>query len=243
MPRRKAVKRKKTREPKYTIEEVLEILGEDPDSKDAVYDFGNTAVLFTHPTVNEGESVQGIFSGSWTTRPVSRTSFEITDIKAAIVLPTFDLKLPNRRRLTRVFPGSVHVDRGYVKVPKYLQELFPHPNIGTIDIRNRFYQTVFGMQVHFPNVYGNSEYLKLKEPADLLLKTVGKVEKGGALTASGIGMITSGFLTGAMFACNHGSKKKTTIVRCGAKSPRGFLCIRPKKHSGKHLNRLSGETW
>ncbi len=233
----------KKREPKYTIEEALEWLGEVPDANDAVYDFGNTSVLLTHPAINEGEAIQGYFSGNWTTHSLSRSTFEIVEVAATIVLPSFDLKLPKYKSPIRTFPGSVLVNRGHVEVPNYLKEVFPNPNEGTVDVRNRFYQTVFGMQVHFAYVYGDSKYLDLEEPADLLLKTIGKIEKGGELTASGTGIITSGFFSGAMFSCSHGSKKKTKSKKCGAKSPTGYLCTRKKHTSGNHSNPTSGERW
>ena len=237
------MRKSRKREPKFTIEEALEWLGEVPEPNDVVYDFGNTTVLLTHPAINEGGTIQGYFAGNWTTHSLSRSTFEIVEVAATIVLPAFDLKLPKRRSPIRTFPGSIIVNRGQVEVPDYLKEVFPNPNEGTVDVRNRFYQTVFGMGVHFAYLYGNSKYLNLEEPANLLLKTVGKIEKGGELTASGIGMITSGFFSGAMFCCNHGSKKKTKSKKCGMKSPTGYLCTRKKHSTGNHSNPTSGEKW
>jgi hypothetical protein len=235
--------RKKQKEDKFTIEEALEWLGEVPEKGDQVYDFGNTPVLLTHPAINEGDTVQGYFVGNWTTRLLSRSTFEIVNLDAQIVLPTINLKLPKRRSPVNVFPGSIWVSMGQFEVPPYLNNLFFKPNEGTFDLRNRFYQAVFGLHVHFAYAYGDSRYLNIEEPANLLLKTVGTVEKGGALTASGIGRVISGFFNGLMFACSHGSKKPTTPKKCKATSPKGWLCTRSKAHAGKHTNPVSKERW
>jgi len=202
------------------------------------YDFGNTPVLLTHPDVNFGEPVRGCFAGNWYTIQTSRSELEITDIDARLVLPPMDVVLPKKRAAIRVTPGSVSLSLGNFDVPDYLQEIFPTPNRGIVDIRNRVYRAVFALQADFSFAYAESDYLNY-EPANLLLLTVGTIEKGGALTASGIGRVISGFLSGMMCACCRPAPKPKKVPKCKNKNPKtGQRCVKPKGHKPPHFSKL-----
>lgn len=212
------------------------------DEKEHVYDFGNSAVLLTHSAINGGETVQGVFSGNWSTALVGRTSFDVTSVHAQLVLPSMEVQAPGRKTPVRTHPGSIYLSRSTFDVPKHLLEFYPQPNSGTFG-RDRFYQAVFAMHVVFPYARGGGEALNL-EPASALLRTVGYVQRDGSLIAAGIGTIVTGFLTGLMFACGHPSGKAVPPAKCRNVMPgTTWMCDLVPGHPALHANNYSGNTW
>lgn len=198
------------------------------------YDFNNSPVLLTHPNINNAETFQGYLTGNWSTIQISRTEFEIVDIDARLVLPPMDIKLPKMRAMTRVSPGSISLSLGDFDVPKNLQEIFTNPNKGYIDIRSRMYRAVFAVQADFSFAYV-TDYLNF-EPADLLLLTIGSVEKGGSLISSTIGRVVTGFLNGLVLSSSGKRGEPKKKAKCPAVHPKmGYRCVKPNKHGGKHL--------
>jgi hypothetical protein len=190
--------------------------------------------LLTHPDINEGETVHGRFVGNWETKDTSRTSFCVTNVDAQLVLPEMNWRLPKRKSSVRVSPGSVQLSLDQVEVPEHLEAVFANPNHGTVDVKHRLYRSVFALSADLSFAYSASDgYLELP-PAQMLLMTMGNVEKGGALTASGLGRILSGAFSGLMFACGHPTKPP----RCGDKYTDGRLCTKKKGHGGRHFNPL-----
>lgn len=207
-----------------------------------VYDFGNSAILLTHPAINGGETVQGVFSGNWVTVLSGRTSFAVTSVHAQLVLPSMELQLPGRKTQVRTQPGSIHLSKSTFEVPKHLVDFFPQPNNGTFG-GNRFYQAVFGLHVVFPYARGGGEHLDL-QPTSALLRTVGYVQRDGSLIASGIGTIIGGFLNGLMFACGHPSGTPAPPPKCNAVEPNAtWKCDLAPGHTGQHMNAYSGHVW
>ena len=208
--------------------------GSGLDEVSRIYDFGNSVVLLTHPDINQGETVHGRFVGNWETKEVSRTEFLILTVEAKLVLPEMNWKLPKRETTTRVAPGSINLSLAKFEVPSYLKEIFPSPNRGVVDIRNRMYHAVFSMNADLSFAHSKSGFLELL-PADLLLLTIGNIEKDGSLSASGIGRIVSGPFAGLMFSCGHPSSPP----KCGAVYPKdGRRCVKTRGHAGRHFNPL-----
>lgn len=212
-----------------------------------VYDFGNSPVLLTHPAINSGETVQGVFTGYWSTVRTRHTSFAITEVNARLVVPCLDLQAPGKHKPMRTQPGSIYLSITSFDVPEYLAEVFPHSNTGTFDLRHRFYSAVFGLRMVFPFAYAKGDYLNLA-PSSLLLRTTGYVAKDGSLIASGFGTIVDGLLRGLMFCCSHGTTKPTSPIKpkCNDRLDKDgvtFVCGRDKDHEGEHLSTGTGMTW
>jgi len=204
------------------------------DGISRIYDFGNSAVLLTHLDINQGETVQGHFVGNWETRQATRTEFDVIGVDAKLVLPAMDWRLPGKRSALRVTPGAINLSLSEFRLPAYLQEIFPTPNRGQIDVRKRTYRAVFTMQADLSSAHAKSDFLEMP-PADIVFMTLGNIEAGGGLTASGIGRIVSGPFVGLMFSCSH----PTTPPKCGAVYPRDSRrCTKPRGHAGRHFNPL-----
>ena len=211
---------------------------EAPSPDERFYDLSLSQVQLSHPAINDGQAVEGVVSGYWTTLSDSRYSFTVERIDAHLVLPVLRVKVSKSKKPIEVRPGTMYLRKGQFNVPKPLQEIFPNPNTGTVDSRSRTYRVVLGMHLQFPFAYAESEYLET-EPANVLVMSVGTVKRDGGLTASGVGRIVSGFLDGTMISTlKPAVPKPAPVPPCPVANPTtGRPCQKkPAGHPGGHVN-------
>ena len=203
-----------------------------------VYDFENTPVLIVHPLIESGETIIGTLGGTWTTRQISRSQFEVVDIDAFVTVPRARVAFDGATADEKISFGTILVKRGVFTVPTGFQSLFVGPNTGNVDVRGRVYTAVLGLHVHLPTLFPKAE------PAPVLMRILGSVQKGGALVAAGHGMAVSGWLAGAVLSCGHKTSAPAPApAKCNAPNPNApSKCCLAFPHPGNHMD-SAGVTW
>lgn len=165
-------------------------------SKESIYKFSGSRIIMSLPEKLGGGVFPGELNGSWTTRRTALSKFDVTDVDAALSFAEVTLPLPGQRTKTTLRDVRIPLTMKKVGVPTHLREDYPSVNTGGVARKSARISVVMGLEADLSSIPGQ----KL-EPVDVVLRSQGYLETGGAFNMSGIAEIVSGWLAAALLAC------------------------------------------
>ncbi len=144
------------------------------------------------PPAAGGARFEGRLDAHWTTRMTSRTRVVMVGGEGVIRVPAFLLK-DREGAFHEVPAGCLSLTRGDFSLPSAYAGMFPHLNEGVCDAKARTIIVSFGL-LAIPDAAWNIESVPMK----VVVRSFGTRERGEAVFAGGVGLITSGALRGGM---------------------------------------------
>lgn len=157
--------------------------------------FPDVPILVTPPPrFGARHGASATLRGIWTTRLISRRAFLVTDFAGRLEIPSLLLEKDGvEDRLTDL---TIPIRPATFQAGSEIATAFGRPGTGTVDPETRFTTATLGLSVRVPELLGQPAHR-----SDLIMRTIGWVDRGGLQIGGGYGTLVGGFLAGTILCC------------------------------------------